>query len=221
MTFKFSCPHCGQHISASSVDVHTLGVCPTCQKSIEVPDPNQVTVPAGAAAPHPKTTSALALSIVGLILCLIPVVSFTLPNGACKELMTAHIKAGLGVLGLLCGAGLIFAHFAFSRSAQQRLARALVVVSFVIGYLSLVAVTTFFVGLVTGFIVLFKEYVEPPDFKVDFPSSDPAEKPAPKAPSPALVPFKQYVEPPDFKPDLPSSDPAEKKPTPKAPSPPP
>ena len=38
--FTFSCPHCEQHISATSDDAGTGVLCPNCQNEITVPSPN-------------------------------------------------------------------------------------------------------------------------------------------------------------------------------------
>jgi mono/diheme cytochrome c family protein len=37
MTFKFECPYCGQRISATAGQVETTGVCPACQRDVDVP----------------------------------------------------------------------------------------------------------------------------------------------------------------------------------------
>jgi hypothetical protein len=37
MNFKFACPHCGQHLSATSADSGRYAPCPTCTKGIWVP----------------------------------------------------------------------------------------------------------------------------------------------------------------------------------------
>ena len=38
--FKFSCPHCGQHISVTTDYVGTAGSCPTCNNELTVPSPS-------------------------------------------------------------------------------------------------------------------------------------------------------------------------------------
>jgi len=39
MEFKFYCPHCGQHISATTNQVGKRGACPTCSRAFDVPAP--------------------------------------------------------------------------------------------------------------------------------------------------------------------------------------
>ena len=57
MTFKFECPYCGQRISATAGQIATTGVCPACQRDVEVPSgpavlPTEPPPPAPAAAPR-------------------------------------------------------------------------------------------------------------------------------------------------------------------------
>ncbi len=59
MVFKFSCPHCGQHISATPEDCGTEGACPTCGNTFTVPEPDPgvpppVPAPRRAPAPAPR-----------------------------------------------------------------------------------------------------------------------------------------------------------------------
>ncbi|HSI12663.1 MAG TPA: DUF4190 domain-containing protein [Chthoniobacter sp.] len=39
MSFKFSCPHCGQRIGAADEDIGTIGGCPACGEQFKVPEP--------------------------------------------------------------------------------------------------------------------------------------------------------------------------------------
>ena len=39
MEFKFSCPNCGQHITASSEEVGVHTACPTCSSPLDIPAP--------------------------------------------------------------------------------------------------------------------------------------------------------------------------------------
>lgn len=61
MTFKFECPYCGQRISATEGQVATTGVCPACQRDVDVPsgpalEPTPVEAPK-AEAPAPVLAS--------------------------------------------------------------------------------------------------------------------------------------------------------------------
>ena len=40
VSFTFSCPHCGQHISTTSDSAGSEGECPTCQRAINIPSPS-------------------------------------------------------------------------------------------------------------------------------------------------------------------------------------
>ena len=54
---RFSCPHCGQHISCEEAWVGHPIQCPACQKSLMVP---QLSAPASTAAPPPSSPPSLA-----------------------------------------------------------------------------------------------------------------------------------------------------------------
>ena len=42
MEFKFSCPHCGQHIAATHEYIGVQANCPTCSQPFEVPTPDAI-----------------------------------------------------------------------------------------------------------------------------------------------------------------------------------
>lgn len=63
MSFKFSCPSCGQHIEATEEHIGTQAPCPTCSQPFEVPAPEIVQT-----APPPPVTpsrSVAALKAIG------------------------------------------------------------------------------------------------------------------------------------------------------------
>lgn len=64
MKFKFECPNCGQRISATLADVNTIGVCPGCQRDVNVPasPPSEelAAPPIPQAAPAPTPAAAMA-----------------------------------------------------------------------------------------------------------------------------------------------------------------
>ncbi|HEV7406705.1 MAG TPA: c-type cytochrome domain-containing protein [Chthoniobacteraceae bacterium] len=67
MKFKFECPYCGQRISATEADVNTVGVCPACQRDVNVPPPPTTLEPpalpsAPAVAPEPPVIAATPLA---------------------------------------------------------------------------------------------------------------------------------------------------------------
>ena len=98
-------------------------------------------------------------------------------------------KVIFGAVALCCTVGLVFAHWAFARSRNRRFPRVLAVVSLVIGYCSAVGLALICFALLSGLLVPYKHYEEPPDFTSsdgvpDFTVSEPAEKPVPKAPAP-------------------------------------
>ena len=55
MTFKFECPHCGQHIRAECGDAGTEGVCPACNATFRVPDLVTGEGPSAEEAPESAT----------------------------------------------------------------------------------------------------------------------------------------------------------------------
>ena len=54
MTFKFSCPHCGQHISVEPSQAGSRGECPTCARPIIVPEYKPPRSPLRAIPPPPS-----------------------------------------------------------------------------------------------------------------------------------------------------------------------
>lgn len=171
MTFKFACQHCGQHISATTADAGTHGVCPGCGNNVVVPDP------AGA-------KRVIGVSLLALSLCVFPAFSIFVLHLGSREILPLPVL--LGIEGAICGTGVIFAHAALKRSIRARFARVISIVSLVIGYLSIAAITYILAGLLTGFIVPFEHYDEPPDLKptdsFDFTSDG---KPIPNTPMPS------------------------------------
>ncbi len=154
MTFKFPCPHCGQHISAGTFDIHAVGVCPTCQKNFEVPHP------------EPRAGKAFAFAILALIVCLIPVPGFLfLLHASGENTSVGRVQLIFGVTGLFCIAGLILGHSAFRRSTGRAFPRVISVFSLIFGYMSALSIAALMIGLSTGLLIPFKPIKEPPDFK--------------------------------------------------------
>src|SRR5947209_1687187 len=63
MTFKFECPYCGQRISAMAGQVATTGVCPACQRDVDVPS-GPVVAPALAQIPVAAPTVVAPAPVV-------------------------------------------------------------------------------------------------------------------------------------------------------------
>jgi hypothetical protein len=59
MIFKFECPYCGQRISATAGQVATTGVCPACQRDVDVPS-GPVEAPALAELPPTAPPASVA-----------------------------------------------------------------------------------------------------------------------------------------------------------------
>ena len=118
--FKFSCPHCGQHLAATLDWIGRAFNCPTCRKEFAVPAsptphaaptaapaPGAPAVPpAPAPAPSGKTSGlAIASLVCGLVPCL-----GGLPAVICGHIGLSHIKRGrvakgkgLAIAGLILG----------------------------------------------------------------------------------------------------------------------
>lgn len=100
MTFKFACPHCSQRISAETSDVHTVGVCPSCRKNFEVPNPKSEV---------PSFRLSLPSIVVGL-LCLWSIDTLAAGLAASGKPMFAAFFQPLWLIllcsaldGILCG----------------------------------------------------------------------------------------------------------------------
>lgn len=123
--FKFSCPSCGQkilgHTSFSGSEIS----CPTCQKTLTVPQREVATVVATSApqslastiplpglqatGPLRKTQSRLA--IASLVCALVPVVG-SLPGIVCGHLALSRIRRDPSLKGIgMATAGLVIGYF--------------------------------------------------------------------------------------------------------------
>jgi hypothetical protein len=133
--FKFSCPHCGQHLAATPDSIGRAFNCPTCQKEFAVPvsppphtAPTAVPTPGVPALPPPPAatpppppapapsgkTSGLAVAslVCGLVPCL-----GGLPAVICGHLGLSHIKRGHAAKGKgLAMAGLILGYLSIALS---------------------------------------------------------------------------------------------------------
>ena len=70
MHFKFFCPHCGQHVQASSDDVGSHVACPTCAQAFTVPAPPKSPAPLPSQRASQSTIAEkniISLSVVGII----------------------------------------------------------------------------------------------------------------------------------------------------------
>lgn len=131
--FKFSCPHCGQHLAATPDWIGRAFKCPTCQKEFAVlasptphaaptaaPTPGAPAVPPPPAATWPPApapsgkTSGLAIAslVCGLVPCL-----GGLPAVICGHIGLSHIKRGHAAKGKgLAIAGLILGYLSIALS---------------------------------------------------------------------------------------------------------
>lgn len=82
MTFKFECPHCGQHISAAAEDAGIQACCPNCCDTFTVPNVSDATPPAVKPPPAPPADEKPLppRSAPGLPLPLPPVKSVAPPS---------------------------------------------------------------------------------------------------------------------------------------------
>jgi hypothetical protein len=189
-SFKFECPSCGQRISATVEDAGTVGICPACRNEFEVPGAQRVPdLPVAAAAGSEKRGS-FGLAMVALALCLMPGVCWMLLSSIAAEVSPTKLGMLAGVVAAVAAvlgvAGVIAGHRAWRRAVGQIGARAISVLSLVVGYFSILALALGVAAVVTGTIVLYKHYEEPPDFAAgDEILFTPVPSPTPTPKSPA------------------------------------
>lgn len=149
------------------------------------------------------------LAILALILCAMPWLCFMLWRTGFGKIPLLELAVLMGALSgggaVLCAVGVFVGHVAWRRAAGQRVARVASVLSLMVGYFSTLATAMVVYWLVTGQILLYKKYVEPPDFT----ASDESEFDPPNFP-PDLVPPKMPSKIPSSTPQRPPPQPAER-----------
>jgi hypothetical protein len=159
--FKFSCPHCGQHLAGTDAWVGRSLTCPTCQSAFTVPAPAIATPAAPPPPPSPLRPAALpraarpaaapdnaphSLAVAGaaqtsklpLISLVLGIVSLVLGMVA-VPLLVIVIGFGVGILAFLCAVpGVICGHLGLSRIKSGRASgsRGMAIAGLVMSYLT-------------------------------------------------------------------------------------
>ena len=166
-----------------------MGICPTCGNEFRVPVP----APGAAGRGH-----GLGPALLALVLCLMPWLCLTVLRMIRVEISLRQFGVLVGVVAVLCAAGLVCGHRTWRRTVGQRAARVVSMVSLVIGYFSVLTTVLVLGAALTGSIFLYKQYEEPPDFQAsDMPDFE-ASEPAPQAGAPAGLVVEFKIEPPDL-----------------------
>ncbi len=103
MTFKFSCPHCGQRIAATSEDAGTEGICSTCQNTFTVPEPPEPDTPppVSKTAPHAPKPSRMRRLLLPLLVVLLlaggAAAYFLWPYRSPAAVVGTFLQASVGV----------------------------------------------------------------------------------------------------------------------------
>ena len=164
MIFKFSCPSCGQHLSATAGDCGTTGWCPGCQQAIPVPDSHLATQPGAPSAGEAAPKRALRQACLALGLVLLPGGLLIGLTSGRLVLSAAQLKLLTSLFLLAAVVAVIFAHRIFRRAAGHSGARVVAVFSLIFGYLSAVLLLLVALAAQWGAIVIQKAIIEPPDF---------------------------------------------------------
>jgi len=185
--YKFSCPHCDQHLSGTPAWAGSSLNCPTCKRDFTVPPPPAGAVavptaaavaavniratppPAAGAPPRPpgpprSVASAPAPARAPMVPSPVPTRAPAAPApGGSNGLAVASMICGIvSCLGLGCLTGLpavICGHLALSRikSGRATTGRGMAIAGLVLGYLALVITVAFMIFWGTAFSAALKQ----------------------------------------------------------------